>query len=115
MEILEEKPINTAQLKEELEKIKKRDKELGVRSTKTEEYLKAVAQTSADKQKEIFEKLAALKIPRLKDQHMHKIIDILPTTQEDVKLVLQGYTLTVSNENLKKIAETISAIAGKRG
>ena len=38
-EILEEHPINMVELKEELGAIKKRDKELGVISNKTEEYL----------------------------------------------------------------------------
>lgn len=114
MEIIEEKPINTVQLKEEIEKIKKRDKELGVRATKTEEYLKALITTSATKQKELFDKLMGLKIPRLKEQHIHKIIDVLPTKPEDAKLVLQGYTLTVSNDNLKKIAEAVKAVIEKK-
>lgn len=114
MEIIEEKPINAVGLKEEIEKIRKRDKELGIRAMKTEEYLKALIQMSPAKQRELFDKLVALKIPRLKEQHIHKIIDILPTRPEDARLVLQGYTITVSNENLKKIADAINSITEKK-
>ena len=39
MEILSETPVSAYQLKEELEKIKKRDKELNFRAAKTEEHL----------------------------------------------------------------------------
>ena len=39
MQILSENPISMVELKEELEKTRKRDKELNFRATKTEEYL----------------------------------------------------------------------------
>ena len=37
--ILNEEPMSMAELKEELDKIKKRDKELNFRANRTEEYL----------------------------------------------------------------------------
>jgi len=40
--------------------------------------------------------------------HIHKLIDNLPSTVEAVRAVLQGYVVTVSNENLKKMAELIA-------
>ena len=60
------------------------------------------------KAKELEEKLTKLNVPRLKEQHIHKIIDVLPTTVKDLKVVLQGYTLTVNNDNMKKIADTVN-------
>jgi|TARA_B100001971_G_C17999764_1_gene436668 DNA-directed RNA polymerase subunit F len=104
--IISEKPINLLQLKEELEKIKKRDKEVNLRVNKTDEYLQHFA--SFKKAKELEEKLTKLNVPRLKEQHIHKIIDVLPTTVKDLKVVLQGYTLTVNNDNMKKIADTVN-------
>ena len=44
-EIIEEVPLNMAQVKDELASIKKRDKELNFRATKTEEYLQQVVET----------------------------------------------------------------------
>jgi len=110
-EILNEIPMSMAQLKEELERIKKRDKELNFRAAKTEEYLNQVV--SLKNSEELFKKLTALNVPRLKEQHMHKIIDVLPTTVDDLKIVLQGYTLTVNNQNLKKIVDTLNEFLAK--
>src|SRR3989344_2506230 len=104
--IIAENPISTYELKEELEKIKKRDKELNFRAVKTEEYLNQVA--SLKKAPELHEKLAKLNIPRLKENHIKKIMDIMPQTVNDLKVVLQGYTVTVNNESMKKIVDIIS-------
>jgi DNA-directed RNA polymerase subunit F len=104
--IINEIPISMHELKKELEKIKKRDKELNFRAAKTEEYLQQI--TSFKKSDELNEKLVKLNIPRLKDQHIKKIVDILPTTVKDLKVVLQGYTLTINNENAKKIVDTVN-------
>tara|TARA_Y100000310_G_scaffold249148_1_gene255165 strand:+ start:377 stop:727 length:351 start_codon:yes stop_codon:yes gene_type:complete len=111
--IVTEKPINVLQLKEELDKIKKRDKdEVSLRVNKTEEYLHNF--TSTKNAKKIEEDLTKLNVPRLKEQHIHKIIDILPTTARDLKLVLQEYTITVNNDNLKKIVDAVNANLDKK-
>ena len=111
-QILSETPINAYQLKEELTKIKKRDKELNFRAQKTEEHL---ALTAAHKNaQELFDKINKLDIPRLREQQIHKIIDIMPTTVKDLKIVLQGYTVNISAENMKKIVDTISDFVGKK-
>ena len=106
--IIDETPISMYELKKELEKIKKRDKELNFRATKTEEYLQQII--SFKKSDELYEKLSKLKVPRLKEQHIKKIIEILPTTVDDLKVVLQGYTLTVNNENSKKIVDAVNSL-----
>ena len=106
MEILSETPINIYQLKEELLKIKKRDKELNIRSQKTEDHLVQVA--THKKADSLFDKINKLGISRLREQQIHKIIDIMPITVKDLKIVLQGYTVSVSNENMKKIVDAIN-------
>ncbi|MFH1641314.1 MAG: hypothetical protein ABIC04_00270 [Nanoarchaeota archaeon] len=104
--ILNEIPISMNELREELVKIKNRDNELNFRAGKTEEYLQ---QSSVIKnEKELVDKLIKLNIPRLKDQHIKKIIDILPKTVEELKTVLQGYPISINNENLKKIADMLN-------
>jgi DNA-directed RNA polymerase subunit F len=114
MEIISESPIDLTELKEEVAKIKKRDKELGLRTTKTEDYLNSFAQLTPQQEKELVEKLTKLNIPRVKDNHIRKIVDLLPATIEDLKVVLQGYTISVSNDNLKKIVEAVKAVAEKK-
>ena len=108
-DIVAENPISMYELKAELEKIKKRDKELNFRSARTEEYLNQVAALSK-KPSDLYEKLAKLDVPRLKESHLKKIIDIMPKTVNDLKVVLQGYTVSVSSENIKKIVDIINQV-----
>lgn len=113
-EILSETPINTIDLKHEVEKIRKRDTEINFRAERTEEYLKHIVHLSQQKGKELYEKLEKLNVPRLKELHIHKIIDTMPASVETLKAVLQGYVITVSNDNLKKIAEIVSEYAAEK-
>ena len=112
MQIVSETSINIYQLKKELDKIKKRDNELNFRANRTEEYLHQVA--TLKNSEELFEKMMKLNIPRLKEQHIHKIIDVAPATVNDLKVVLQGYTLTLNNESMKKIVDTINEFLEKK-
>ena len=112
MQIISEAPINVYQLKKELERIKKRDNELNFRASKTEEYLNQIMiHKNAD---ELFNKIMHLNIPRLKEQHVHKIIDIIPTTLNELKFVLQSYPITINNESMKKIVDTINEFLEKK-
>lgn len=110
-EIINEVPMNISQLRNELERIKKRDEELNFRGNKTQEYLGQFVGLSDKKADELYKKLEGLKIPRLKEIHIHKLIDILPVTADDVKVVLQGYPISVANDNLKKLAEAVEGFA----
>ena len=106
VQIISETPINTLQLRKELEKIRKKENELNFRANRTEEYLHQVANAKiADG---LFDKLMKLNIPRLREHHIHKIIDIMPTTVNELKVILQAYTITVNNESMKKIVDTIN-------
>jgi DNA-directed RNA polymerase subunit F len=112
-EILEETPIPMFELKTEMSKIKKRDEELNFRAQKTDEYINTFVTMKQTDLKKLLEDLRALEVPRLKDEHYFKIVDLLPTSVEDVKLILQGYTLTVSQEKMKKIADVVKAAVPK--
>jgi DNA-directed RNA polymerase subunit F len=111
--VTSETPITMAELKDELEKIKKRDNALNFRAEKTEEYLQAFGNIGDKEAKEIYKKIEALEIPRMRPEHIVKLIDILPATPEEVKLVLQGYTITVTKENLKRISDAIQEYTKK--
>jgi len=106
--VIQESPVCLAEVKEELGKIKKRDGELNFRANKTEDYLNTVAKISAKKAKDLCKSLEALEIPRLKELHLKKIVDTLPKTLKEVKVVLQGYTVSISNENMQKIVDVIT-------
>ncbi len=111
--IIEEEPINMVELKDEIEKILKRDKELSFRANKTHEYLNSIVILKTKESKELADKLMKLKIPRLKELHINKIIEILPGSVEEVKTIIQAYTITISPDNIKKIVNTVSGYIKK--
>ncbi len=106
-EVLGEKPLTMVEMKEELQKIKKRDGELNFRANKTEDYLNHFIKLSAKKSEELFEEITKLDIPRLKEAHIVKIVDLIPSDIDQIKAVLQGYVLSVSDDNLKKILNVL--------
>jgi DNA-directed RNA polymerase subunit F len=106
-EIINETPMCMAELKEELGKIKKKSEKVNFRAEKTEEYLNNFTTLSKKKADELRTKLEGLKIPRLKEEHIIKIIDVIPSSAEEIKAIFTGYTITITNDNLKKIAEAI--------
>ncbi|MBU2560742.1 MAG: hypothetical protein KKD17_00440 [Nanoarchaeota archaeon] len=112
--IIEETPVSMAELKEELKRIKKRDTSLNFRAEKTEEYLDQFVTMKDKEAKELFKKIEGLEVPRMKPEHMVKLIDIMPTSADEVRIILQGYTITVTKENLKRISDAIQEYANKK-
>ena len=109
-----EKPMNVVDVREALEKIKERDKGLNFRAQKTWDYIQSVNKLPAKQAKELYLALEKLGISRLKDIHIHKLIDICPTSEDDVNCVLQGHTLNLKKDDTKKIAEIINEFVGKK-
>lgn len=105
--ILEENSLNMIVVRKTLEKIKKRDTELNFRMQKTEEYLQNVTKLSNKDYETLLKELESLNVPRFKDVHLNKIIDLLPKTPELVKLLFQGQTISISDDNAKKIASAV--------
>jgi DNA-directed RNA polymerase subunit F len=114
LKILEEKSINLSQLREEIKSIKKRDDELGFRTAKVSEQLEVVKIIKEKDAEEIFEKLEKLNVPRLKDVHINKIIDLMPGSMVELRNIITGYALTVTNDNLEKILAVISEYTKKK-
>ena len=106
--IIKEVPLSMAEVKEEIENIKKRDKELAFRTARTEEYLNFFVTKDSIK---LVEALKKLDITRLKDEHIVKIADLMPKTVDDLKFILSGYTITLTKDNLSKIVEEVKKVA----
>ena len=113
-ELLEKSPMNVVEVKASLEKIREKESELNFRAQKAEEYAQDFAKVNLKDAKELFEKLKGLEIPRLREQHLHKLIDIMPVSDKHVKIILSSYNVTPTAENCKKIAELIAEFAPKK-
>lgn len=108
-QITDENTITLSDLKGRLDVIQERDEELSFRAGKTMDHLNHLELVDENQREEIFEKLESLNVPRLKPQHIHKIIDLMPSSVKELNLILSGYTLTVNKEYQQKIVDALNA------
>ena len=107
VQILNEMPITMAELKEKLEDIKKRDKELNTKAKKTHDYLTKFVDIKVNEANKLKESILKLNIPRLKDRHIVKIIDLMPKDLESLKLIFSTENITIKQEDIQKILNAI--------
>lgn len=114
VEIIEKTPMSVVELKKELAAIEKRDGELNFRAQRTQEYAKELVMLTQKDHDELLKKLRELDLPRLKEEHMRKIADLLPQNEKHLKVILSGYALTVSADNMKKIVAVLKEYKPKK-
>ncbi|AJF62971.1 MAG: hypothetical protein QT11_C0001G0842 [archaeon GW2011_AR20] len=107
IEIINETPISIPELKERLEEIKKRDKELKSRALRTHEYLDKFSNAKVKDSTKLKESILKLQIPRLKERHIVKLIDIMPKDLETLKLIFVGENITLKQDDLEKILSVL--------
>ncbi len=111
IEVLSEVPITLGEVNERLNSIEKRDKELNEVATKAKAYAEHFVKLDKKKTKELKKELEDLNIPRLKDRHYVKLIDMLPEYIDSLRTVFVGETVTVKQEDLNRILEVIKKYA----
>jgi DNA-directed RNA polymerase subunit F len=114
LNVISEEPVTMAQLRDDLKKIHKKEEELNLRANKTLEYLNMFVTIKGSEAKELYGKVEALDIPRFKPEHIVKIIDILPASVEELKTVMSGFSITITNENCKKIVDVVAEYLPKK-
>jgi len=105
-EVIEETPVSLAELKDTLKSLQT-EGPLPFRAEKTNAYLENFVTESLKDVKQIEKKISDLNIPRLKDRHIVKIVDIMPKDMDSLKMLLSTETLTIKDEDLKKILDVI--------
>ncbi|OGM98396.1 MAG: hypothetical protein A2817_01105 [Candidatus Yanofskybacteria bacterium RIFCSPHIGHO2_01_FULL_39_8b] len=112
LQFIEEKPISLVEVRSILTDVESRDTELNYRSTKVKEFLEnfGTELTEAKKEK-LLKKLKDLNLVRLKDEYYLKIIDFLPTTANDLKIVLQAYPVSLPKKDMDSIVEVVTEFA----
>ena len=109
-EIIEETPLCLIDVKAAMKAIEKRDTELGLLSQKTKEYIDAFVERSSKDAKDLRKGIDSLGITRLKEEHICKIIDFLPETADDLRIVLQGYNITLPKKEMEAIAAEVKKV-----
>jgi len=113
-EIIEERALSLAELKDTLEKVEKRDEELSFRANRVKDYLSHFDSLKLKDAGELKEELEKLDIPRLKEKIIIKIIDLLPDNNDDLRIITSGENLTITPENMEKIVKTVKEYVKKK-
>ena len=82
---------------------------LNLRSKRVKEFLDQFEFVDKDKVEQIKEEIRNLNILRLKDKEraIIQLINFMPTTEEEVRVVLAGEHITLPLEDVKKIVEVL--------
>ncbi len=107
IEVLEEIPLSLIEVRESLESVNKRDKELSPKATKVVDYISKTSNLKMKEFNELKKKLHESGVERLKEKHISKLIDIMPKDIDSIKAVFAGDNLILKQEDLKKILECI--------
>jgi DNA-directed RNA polymerase subunit F len=107
IDIIEQKPLAMAELKDKLDNIKKTDPELNFRASKVYAYLSELSTIDKAKVEALYKKLSGLDL-RLRDRHIVKIIDMMPKDAETLKVLFSGEALSLKQEELKQIVSIVN-------
>ncbi|MSR86211.1 hypothetical protein EXS74_02350 [Candidatus Woesearchaeota archaeon] len=105
-QVIEEIPLSTVDVRKALKALQV-EAPLSYRGEKTNTYLDSFALYDEKEAQELVIKITALNIPRLKDRHIVKVIDVMPKDLDSLRLLLATDTLTIKDEDLKKILDVI--------
>lgn len=107
LKIIEEKPLSLVDVREKLNEIKKKNKELSERGTKTKEYIDSVVKLTKKQAEELREKIIKLNIPRFKDRHINKLLDVMPTDIDSIRVLFSGESLALKPEDIKQLTDVM--------
>jgi len=107
LQINNKQPLSLSEMADALKHLKKRDGELNFRAKKVQEYLDAIKPASKKDADALKKKIVALEVPRLKNEHVAKLIDIHPDDMDTLKAVFSSENITIKQEDLDKILAAI--------
>jgi DNA-directed RNA polymerase subunit F len=110
-EIISEEPLDLIEVKKLMAKIKKRDDELNFRASRLENYLNHFAKMTQKDAQALHKEIDDLQVPRLKKEHADALVNFLPKSPEDFKVVMQSFSITINKENRDKLLEAIAKYA----
>lgn len=109
-QLIQEQPVTLSEVKEELGRVKERDGQLGFRAAKCDEYLQEFSVLTHAKARALRKKLEELEISRMKAEYVTMIVDLLPKTADEAKMLFQGGTVSLTRKDLERIAEAVQQV-----
>jgi DNA-directed RNA polymerase subunit F len=104
MKIISKRPVCLGEVKEILGK---KEKEENQRIEMMREYLNNFLKITPENAKKLKEEIKALNIPKIDEEHMVKIIDIMPIDADDVKKIFFGTSVALTQDEIQKILDVV--------
>ncbi|MDD5191801.1 MAG: hypothetical protein PHH54_05065 [Candidatus Nanoarchaeia archaeon] len=92
--ILDRKPLDLNEVQEILKDIPENEKK-----TQMEVYLKKFLKTKTEKAKKVKEELEKLDLLKIKNEHIVKIVDLMPEDASDLNKIFTDVSLTEDETN----------------
>ena len=99
------RPVSLSEVKKILTKISKEREELLYEQKIALEHAQKFAKLSVKKTEDMIKELSKLEF--LRKNHVYKISDILPSTEEDIKTILAKERVTTGEKEIKQILEIV--------
>jgi DNA-directed RNA polymerase subunit F len=99
------KLVSLAEVKNILKKIEKERKELIYEQRIALEHAQKFARLSVKQTKDMIKELT--KLENIEENHAYKIADVLPASDDDVKVIFAKERYTPSESEIKKILEIV--------
>ncbi len=106
--IISKTPLTIAEVKETLDDLEKKG-ELSGSQQKIKDFATRFNKFNKDSPAKLIKELKSADIPRMTDEAVVEIANILPTTEGELNTIFAGKHITVTKENLKKILDIIKA------
>lgn len=108
-QFVESKPVTLTEVKAALDAMIKRDTDLAYRSNKVKDFLESfIPELSVAKKEQLFAKLQELNITRIKEEQLVKIVDFLPKSADELRVILQAYPLSLAKKDQESIAAAVN-------
>ncbi len=102
----EMKPVSLSDVKNKLNKISKDREELLYEQKIALEHAQKFVKLNVTDTKKLIKDLS--KLDFIKEMHVHKIADILPTTVDDVKTLFAKERINLSDKEIKEIINIVA-------
>ncbi len=105
-EVISKEGISNSEVLDFVNK-REKEKELTYREEKTKEYLKKTTKLKLSDFKKAKEELLALEIPRISQDHIIKILDIMPKSGTELRAIVSHSGTILVDEDSSKIIDVL--------
>ena len=99
--------LSLGEIAEELKPKSKKD-ELEPIQQKVMDYSIKFSKLNKSQELKLIEELSALEVPRMTEEHIATIVNLMPKAVSELKTIFAGTKTTIAPENLESIQKTVN-------